>query len=294
MNAFFANPKLKSSLVKIIAGIGILAIFVLIGGLSQITFAPGKPLPDGGTQNVFPVSAIGRVSWISSVCLSALAVLVPLGVIMVIFSAEARDLFKRNMKAVLFLLSILILIRILGSQEEGYIQAEIEQPGALPEVVEGPETALDLVEGNQASFTPPDLPQWQGYAAGFAVVVALGLLIFWIWETNRPPEEDYSHIALKTLRDLASGREWQDAVIQCYQQMSQTVQQQRGLNRAVSLTAGEFAQELIRAGLPETPVKALTRLFERARYSRGHSHDADRAEAIACLTQISQALEPEA
>jgi crotonobetainyl-CoA:carnitine CoA-transferase CaiB-like acyl-CoA transferase len=73
--------------------------------------------------------------------------------------------------------------------------------------------------------------------------------------------------------------------------MNVVVSHQRQLNREEFMTPGEFARRLEEAGLPTEPVRKLTELFERARYSSRASQNGDAADATQCLAAITLALD---
>jgi hypothetical protein len=68
--------------------------------------------------------------------------------------------------------------------------------------------------------------------------------------------------------------------------MNAAVNKRRGLFRQSAMTPGEFAKRLEQAGLPSDSVHHLTRLFEKARYSRHTTSADDVKEAVACLSSI--------
>ena len=116
-------------------------------------------------------------------------------------------------------------------------------------------------------------------------------MVYFFWLRNHQEDDALKTIALRTLTDIREGRQWEDAIIQCYAQMNTSIQRQKSINRKYFLTPAEFARELTAAGLPSEPVEKLTGLFEYARYSRGKTYDKDATEAIHCLNVITQALE---
>jgi hypothetical protein len=55
------------------------------------------------------------------------------------------------------------------------------------------------------------------------------------------------------------------------------------------MTAHEFCERLVETGLPRSPVRELTALFEAVRYGRRAPTPADEAQALACLGPIVEA-----
>ena len=142
-------------------------------------------------------------------------------------------------------------------------------------------------------FTPPVVPETVRYLVSLFVVlvlVAVGFLLYRILQPKRPPLRHLVNAARSALKDLTSGHRWDDTVISCYIRMSRAVSEHRGLLRQSAMTPAEFAQQLVAAGLPSDPVRRLTRLFEKARYSQHTSSVEEVNEAVACLTSILNAV----
>ena len=75
----------------------------------------------------------------------------------------------------------------------------------------------------------------------------------------------------------------------CYQEMSRTVKQEKGIARETTMTAREFEAQLVGKGLPQESVETLTRLFERVRYGNLRPDAGEENLAFACLTEIVNA-----
>jgi hypothetical protein len=63
----------------------------------------------------------------------------------------------------------------------------------------------------------------------------------------------------------------------------------RGVRRSSDMTAQEFEQLLIDAGLPKEPLRRLTRLFEDVRYGTEVPSEKEERTAVRCLTAIAEA-----
>lgn len=131
------------------------------------------------------------------------------------------------------------------------------------------------------------------YILSFGVAL---LLIFTLWkgivfwkELQSPaahPLKKIAQIARSSIDELTAGRESTDVIMKCYYRMSDAVSEKRGLDRNASMTPGEFAAHLEKAGLPAVAVHRLTRLFEGVRYGGYRSSPGDVREAVASLTAI--------
>lgn len=143
-------------------------------------------------------------------------------------------------------------------------------------------------------FEPPQETAWISY---FVAVLFILVVAFLSWRFLRSWREyvgrgtgksleEIARIARSSLRDLSSGRESTDVIMNCYFRMSDVVADKRKLQRGTSITPAEFAIRLEQAGLPGEAVRRLTRLFENVRYGAHRSGPTEVNEAVACLTTI--------
>jgi hypothetical protein len=123
-------------------------------------------------------------------------------------------------------------------------------------------------------------------------LVVLVIAIFRWWERRKTilnlgrPLVEIARLARASRDDIYAGRDPGNAILECYQRMSEVVADRRGLHRQDSMTVTEFASRLERAGLPEEAVRGLTGLFEAVRYGAFRSTRAEVNRALACLEQI--------
>ena len=162
----------------------------------------------------------------------------------------------------------------------------------LPETLPG--TASALPAAPEPIVTGNSVPGWLPFAS--SLLVALGLTLFaWLvlLRLRRPaPVLDFiRREARQTLRELQAGAGFENAILRCYAEMCQILERQRGLQREQGMTAREFEDRLLMAGLPEAPVYELTRLFEAARYGAQPPGGDAEQRAVSCLTQIAGATE---
>jgi hypothetical protein len=143
-------------------------------------------------------------------------------------------------------------------------------------------------------FQPPQETTWISFLVGLSLIL---LMAFLAWRVSRVWREyagrsggkslnEIARIARSSLRELSSGRESTDVILNCYFRMSDVVADKRKLQRGAAVTPAEFALRLEQAGLPGEAVKKLTRLFERVRYGGHRSGPTEVNEAVACLTTI--------
>jgi hypothetical protein len=144
-------------------------------------------------------------------------------------------------------------------------------------------------------FVPPQEVSWLSYAVALGVIL---LMIFSIWWGNRiwnrirelsapqEPLKDIAKIARESLADLKAGRQYENAIIECYDRMSEAIEKKQGLHRSHEMTPSEFATRLTRAGLPRGPIEKLTDLFELVRYGKHPAGQVEINQAIQSLTAI--------
>jgi hypothetical protein len=285
------DPKQARLLSIFSSFVGIIALFLLVASMVNLEFKSGESIDPDNSGMLMPTNFIETTDLLVTIFLSIIVIMVPLIVVLLAFSLEARKLLSRNLKGLMVWLVILLIARFVAIQIEGGDNL-ILIPGDSTSQTNLMDTSSSSGEtGVLETYTAPDFSNGLGYILGFTIVFVIGIVIFIIWERNRLKKDDLGIIALKTLDEIKAGRQWEDAVIQCYAQMNAELKRKRKIDREGSMTPSEFAQILISSGLPEIPVKKLTSLFEHARYSGGGSQTSDANGAIQCLTQITRALE---
>lgn len=143
-------------------------------------------------------------------------------------------------------------------------------------------------------FQPPQISPLITYLVSFGFAL-LWIVVMWVlyqgWKkyvalSAKKPLDEIAHIARSSIRDLNSGRDTSDVIINCYMRMSDVVAEKQKLQREIAMTPHEFASRLERAGLPGDAVRRLTRLFEMVRYGDRKSAPRDVTEAVNCLNTI--------
>jgi hypothetical protein len=266
--------------------VGLLAVAALVflsAGLPNLRFdKPGqfvmeRPAPlrsPGGRQTE------GDSDWLTRLIIIT-AILALVGIALALFDKESR---KRVLRFLFYAGLFLVVASLVNPVEEG------PGPAATPPPAGG---GLGGISATAQPYVPPQISSLTAF------LVALGLMLvalaasYYAWSRRRlsrgsegSPLSELGNIAQSTLDELASGRDWEDAVIRCYERMTQAVGNQRGLYRKTGMTAAEFAGHLEGAGLPSLSVQRLTHLFESARYGAKRSTRSDASEAVACLSAI--------
>ncbi len=281
------NPKRWLLLLSIIV---LLALAVLASSLHDVKFQPARTLPHRPFFFVpllpFPADEIASVPLWKIILIWA-TFFIAIVLFIYLLPPEIRKRLIRQF--ISFALGILMLViafhfRLIELPKFNFGPSQSDQAGS------GTNSSLDV-----PVFQPPAVTPWMTYLISFGILFAL-LFVTWLiyrwWTRERIPSsslEEIARIAQSSLDDLASGRDWDDVIIQSYIQMGEAVNAKRGLRRAEAMTPREFADRLEHAGLPADAVKRLTRLFESVRYGARKSSQSDIDDAVACLNSILRA-----
>lgn len=281
----------------LLSAIVVLALLALATSISSLTLKEGRPLPLG---NMAPdLSGGGSDSgWISGilavfrVVMIIFWVLLPVYLVYLIISKEARRRLLRDLLIMLPILAFLYLIsnnisnrnmdlnlegRFGGQTEEGQVE-QLEAP-PLPE------------------FQPP--PAWVGTAASLVlatvVVLMLAGVVYFIWRRSRiregAPLYRIETRAREAILSIEAGGDLSEVIQRCYLQMVEAIRETMSIYRSRDMTPHEFELVLEQRGLPREPVHQLTLLFEQVRYGGVRPGRADERAAIASLTAIVNACQ---
>ena len=198
---------------------------------------------------------------------------------------------EQRIRLLKLILRIAIIIYVFYYMVKNYGQALLSlRPTAV--VPQDPNAAANAPP--MPVFQPPHISSLLSFLISFACVfAAAGLMValYLGWKryvglTSSTSLDEIARIARTSLRDLSSGHDSSDVIINCYLRMSDVVADKRHLQRGIAMTPHEFAQRLERAGLPGDAVRRLTGLFEMVRYGDRKSAPKDVTEAVNCLNAI--------
>jgi hypothetical protein len=278
------NHQLRRVLIAGLSSLAVVTLVLLAAGLARVEFKPAQLFfsPDEPQQPVFDfnglVRSIGSMSP-GEALLFAVGVVLMLVLLMLALSPQAR---KKLIK---------FIIRMGLTAWAIYYALEKFRPGGDLEIetpVSVNADALDILV-TPPVYSPPVIPSAILYLVSLVIVLMVLGAVIWIIRILRPsrsPLRDLARAARSTLRELSTGRNWEDSVISCYIRMATAVSDKRGLSRQIAMTPAEFAHRLEQAGIPSEPVRRLTRLFEKARYSSHATSSEDVKEAVACMNSI--------
>jgi len=285
-------PKDKR-VILCMALLALVSLIVLGSALKEVSFPPAQRLSQSDSETI-QISVGGVINRIAEVPFWKQAVfwILLFFLVLMVSSLLSPELRKRILTGFLRIALFAILFLYLIENNPGFLAGLFSQgiPGA-------DSSAPSLLENVPAPvFEAPQISGWLSYLITFVIILAAAL-IFWrvnLWWARRNeilnlgrPLGAIAEIARTSLQELSLGNVTaQDAIIQCYERMSRTVDTKRGLYRDSAMTSSEFVTRLESAGLPYEPVNRLTRLFESIRYGARTSEQRDVDEAISCLTSI--------
>jgi hypothetical protein len=276
--------------VVLFAGAAVAALVLLAAGLPDLELSEGQALPRfrqaADTLYTPGQSASSKLLGDAIMVLFFVALLLlPISLVYLIFSPDARKRVLRSLGLLLWLVAFVLLIR---AKPDFFEQLQGAASGGwLPEEAG--------VAAGGFSANPPLWAVW-GTAIFVGGVVAAALVtVAWVaWRQTRPPEGSLVRIsqeAQEALAALQAGADLKDIVLRCYSDMSQVLREQRGISRDKSMTPREFAQYLGEAGLHNDQIARLTYLFENVRYGAKVPGKPEEQEAVACLSAIVKACQ---
>lgn len=272
--------------VLIASGVAIAAVLLLAAGLSNVELLPGHPLPRGeepgqGGALSFASLPAGVVETLIRVFGFVILVLLPLALIYVVVSPDAR----RRVLYRLGLLAWLIALYLVLRANWDFLRALQVQPvvPALPSDVDLPPL--------QFPASPSPILVWIS-TVGLALLLAAAVVaaLWFVWHRRRRPDavERLAGEARGALNALSLGADVEDTIMRCYFDMGRILEQERGIARTEAMTPREFEGRLKELGLPAQDVEQLTRLFEAVRYGRWVAGEQEKRQAMACLTAIAE------
>jgi hypothetical protein len=281
------NRKFSALIIIII----LLVVIILLGGsLSEIVLLPGQPLIFGLNWNKTLETNLGNLpgaelllNFIEIILLCGI-IFFPVTILYLILSPKARKQFIREVIRVVPIVLLFIFIAKVISQQP--ITNKQFLPAAAPDSTIGQILPTQTV----SNITTP--PHWIGLIITLSLAVIVtgfilwGIWTFWNHRHKLKPLEQIANHALHAINELQNGGDITNIVINCYYEMSQVVNQQRGIRRESTMTTHEFENKLIDIGFPEPSIHQITQLFEEVRYGTLRPGVIEEHLAIASLNEI--------
>jgi hypothetical protein len=145
----------------------------------------------------------------------------------------------------------------------------------------------------ESTFIPQRINPWISFGLTFSTLSSILIVIWFILHKRRRsqvPLDTIAGIAEQAIKNLQSGKAYENVVIDCYAKMIYELTNQRSIQRSADLTPTEFMGVLTHAGVPVEPVRNLTSLFERVRYGGNETSEKDINDATVCLTGIISSI----
>jgi hypothetical protein len=266
--------------------VAVAAAIVIAAGLPGLRFSPGHPLPalDDGSVLLERTGAGSGLAlpvdrFVAAAALLMAAIALVAALLRSISAIGTRGMGRFLLKALgLVAAASLVLYALLASLPHVIGKTSVEAAAPPPPAVfdEAPPAA-----------DPPAILYWALGAAAAGAVIALCLRI--AYARGAEEREGLELIAMEAEAarlGIRSGGSLGDAIIACYRRMGRVVTRERGVERSDSMTAREFEEAMIAAGIDEEGVRGLTRLFEAVRYGRALPAARDEEEALRCLGLI--------
>lgn len=259
----------------------LIAVILLGGSLSSLELQSGAPIPEAG--EAFSPSPLIWDPPEDTMSVPVIRGFLALVFLILFIYVSFRFLMLVNKKLILRAAAaaalVLILLAILPRTPQNYPGGGArDEPG----VVSQPSFNYAFAPLGQ----PPQFLQWL-VAAGAGL--GLALLAYRVLRFEpRPPvfEDNIRKEAELAVQALRAGQKLENVILRCYQEMSVSLQESRGIERDRAMTVGEFKASLKARGFPTDPVQRLSGLFEMARYGDLPIRTADEDQAIKSLDAI--------
>lgn len=275
----------------VLGAFSILLLVLLAAGVESLDFKQGEPFsyaePEEEVSEV-PAEPID-LGPLAIISVAIFAIFITLALI------AATPKQRRRMLLVLLLFGLSLLLIMWWLSRGGENNAPIPSP--MPTMLHTPQAgetpAPVMTEVPAVVYEPPAVSPWLSIGITFVVLLLVALLV-WLAVRYRlrdtAPLDALAEIAGQAVSDLQAGKDYGDAILNCYAAMMSVVDKQRGIRRRGNLTPAEFIAVLERARLPSAAVRRLTALFERIRYGSKKASPQEIEDAIACLSEISSAI----
>jgi hypothetical protein len=284
----------------ILIAVAIVAMILLSAGLSQITLDAGIPFADlwAFLMNEFSSGLFMRPAVMgtaeSELIIRIIQIIYfiafasfPIVVVLVIISPEMRKTALR----MLIQFAIIALALSLFTQNRAQ-EIESEETFGSREQLAPPTAGEIPLIAEEFQSQVSETVVW--IASLMLALLIAGIVIFIIsrLRKDRTPKSPFESLATRAesaAESLRKGGDFRDTILRCYADMNRIAREHRGLQREESLTAREFKDYLVKAGLPEAPVHDLTALFEEVRYGHKTYSDQEAQRAVNSLQAIATA-----
>lgn len=269
----------------------LVAIILLSAGISGLKLLTGKPLRLGLKIQDLRENRVAEqgdsLGTIFRALFIVFLIFTPLAILYLLISPKHR---KHALRNVILLLVLFTLSGLLLYARPALIK------GVIPYMALPAMPKAEWPPGELTTPFNPNPPQWFIWVvsfglAAFIVTVIISIARF-VMRRRISSNSSLQHLAqeaLNAVEELQAGTDLKNIVIRSYYKMACIAGKLQGVRRSSDMTAQEFEQLLIDAGLPKEPLRQLTRLFEDVRYGTEVPSEKEEREAVRCLTAIAEA-----
>jgi len=261
----------------------VLITMLLATALPQLELQDGLPLPGSngsGTQNLTGGGSLSVSIKVSTFMKTVLSLLLILMLIYFAVKARKKPAWKEIAQVLLRMAVISLVITVmffsLANVQVTLAPTEFE---SLPTEVKQVGPTLELV--------PPSL-LWLVWVGLLGVVILMVVGLLRERKSTGAAPDPLVLEAEQAVQSILAGEDLRGVIIHCYRQMSLILQKEQHVARSETMTAREFEALLGARGIPDAPVRRLTRLFETARYGAHPPGSEEEQQAIECLSTIIQ------
>jgi|SRR3990172_3505533 len=280
--------------ILLAAVLALFSLVMLAGSLKGLDFRPAQPF--GGSSRGEAGAAMDLGAMIRSAAeipfWQQVAFWAGMSVIVVLVASLLDPELRKKVILAFIRLAIFCLVFLYLVENNPGMFA-----GILERLTFGENLPVDpqATDAPAPAFHPPQVSIWISYALTLGLVLVFILSLLWlnrIWmrftesSSTRNPLGDIARIARTSLGELRSGRDFENAIVECYARMTRVLVEKKGLHRENDMTPSEFSVRLTRAGLPREPVEKLTHMFENVRYGDQPAGQMQINEAVVSLTSI--------
>ncbi len=279
--------------VALLLGVLLIVMLALAVGVSGVQLAPAGrfPIELFSVSTPLPGQTLEGGQFLLDLARIALMVMLILTPVYILYALVNR---KRRRELITNLIVIGALMLLLSNVSQCTRNArEAEEIAPSMTMQEAPE---ELPGEMELPPFDPNAPDWLVLISSAVLSVALVLTVslvvaFGIARRRRKPAvlDQMAQQAEQAAADLEAGGEFRDIIIRCYREMSNVLQQERGIRRDAAMTPREFMDVLHQKGLPTEPVRQLTLAFEAARYGHVNATAQQERAAIDSLRAIVDA-----
>ncbi len=258
---------------------------LLSAGLSQLTLKAGRPFPvnwSGPPAKEDEDDQLFR--WNVPPAAILIIIFFPVAVLITVFIIRSAK--KSNEKSIALKAIVISLVVLAGFIIAGLLLIQLNFAMAdTPKQEE--EIISDSAYSSSLHVSP--VPEFVLWIAASVLTGLAGLLVFRLVFQNRKRTQLSDIIEMETAdarEAVRSGRNLKEIILGYYYRMCEILNKEQNIRRQSGMTVTEFEYQLEVAGAPAAPVKALTVLFEAARYGNWNPGKVEEETAFRCFDEI--------